>query len=89
MHEISKQTVETTQKHAQKAVEHTKDMQELAKSLKTDSQIEEEAKERIDACVETMQEHAQKFQDLAHRLTEDPSTDVYSEAVEEHIRADS
>ncbi|MEH1943099.1 MAG: hypothetical protein V7L01_23155 [Nostoc sp.] len=86
MHEVSKQTIETAQKHAQKSIEHSKEVQELGKSLKTDDQIEPEQKERIEAYGETMHEHAQEFQDLAHRLTEDPSTDVFSEAVKEHIK---
>jgi hypothetical protein len=86
MHEVSKQTIKTAQKHAQKSIEHSKEVQELGKSLETDDQIEQEQKERIEAYGETMHEHAQKFQDLAHRLTEDPSTNVFSEAVEEHIK---
>ncbi|MBW4425063.1 MAG: hypothetical protein KME50_11575 [Nostoc desertorum CM1-VF14] len=86
MHQISKQTIETAQKHAQKSVEHSKEIQELGKSLEKDSQIEPEQKKRIEAYGETMHEHAQKFQDLAHRLTEDPSTKVFSEAVEEHVK---
>lgn len=86
MHEVSKQTIETAQKHAQKSIEHSKEVQELAKSLQTDDQIEPEQKERIKAYGETMHEHAQKFQELAHRLIKDPSTDVFSEVVEEHIK---
>ncbi|MDZ8035953.1 MAG: hypothetical protein RMY64_13450 [Nostoc sp. DedQUE08] len=86
MHEVSKQTIKTAQKHAQKAIEHSKEIQELGKSLETDDQIDPEQKERIEAYGKTMHEHAQKFQDLAHRLIEDPSTDVYSEAVEEHTK---
>ncbi|MEH2253967.1 hypothetical protein [Nostoc sp.] len=86
MHKVSKQTVEETQRHAQKAIEHTKEIQQLAKSLETEDKIDEEQKERIEACVKTMQEHAQKFKNLADRLTEHPSTDVFSEAVEEHLK---
>ena len=86
MHQISKQTIETAQKHAQNALKHSKEVQQLVKSLQTDDQTEQEQKKRIEACAETMHKHAQKFQDLVHRLTEDPSTDVYSEAVEEHIK---
>ncbi|MEH2445432.1 MAG: hypothetical protein V7K18_06545 [Nostoc sp.] len=85
MHEVSKQTVETTQKHAQKSIEHSKDIQELGKSLETNDQIEPEQKERIKAAGETMHKHAQKFQDLTDRLTEDPSVELYSEVVTEHI----
>ncbi|HYX16941.1 MAG TPA: hypothetical protein VE944_21830 [Nostoc sp.] len=86
MHEVSKQTIETAQKHAQESIEHSKKVQELGKSLQTDDQIEPEQKERIKAYGEIMYEHAQKFQELAHRLTQDPSTDLFSEAVEEHIK---
>ncbi|MEH2327309.1 MAG: hypothetical protein V7K32_27875 [Nostoc sp.] len=86
MHEVSKQTIETAQKHAQKSIEHSKEIQELGKSLQTDDQIEPEQKERIQAYGETMHEHTQKFQELAHRLTEDPSTDLFSETVKEHIK---
>ena len=86
MHEVSKQTIETAQKHAQKSIEHSKKVQELGKSLETDDQIEQEQKERIEAYGETMHEDAQKFQDLAHRLTEYPSTDLFSESVKEHIK---
>ncbi|MBD2561831.1 MULTISPECIES: hypothetical protein [Nostoc] len=86
MHEVSKQTIETAQKHAQKSMKHSKEVQELGKSLETDEQIEPEQKERIEAYGETMHDHAQKFQDMAHRLTEDPSTDVFSKAVKEHIK---
>ncbi|WP_375506576.1 hypothetical protein [uncultured Nostoc sp.] len=86
MHEVSKQTIETAQKHAQQSIEHSKQVQELGKGLQTDDQIEPEQKERIEAYGETMHKHAQKFQELAHRLTDDPSTDVFSEAVEEHIK---
>ncbi|MDZ8225968.1 MULTISPECIES: hypothetical protein [unclassified Nostoc] len=86
MHEISKQTIEAAQKHAQKSIEHSQEVQELAKSLQTDDQIEPEQKERIEGFGETMQEHAQKFQELAHRLIEDPSTDIFAEAVKEHIK---
>ena len=86
MDEVSKQTVETVQKHAQKSVEHSKDLQELGKSLETNHQIEPEQKERIKAAVETLHEQAQKFQDSADRLTEDPSTELYSEAITEHVK---
>lgn len=86
MHEVSKQTVETTQKHAQKSIEHSKEIEELGQSLQTDDRIDAEQKERILAYAETMHEHAQKFQDLAHKLIEEPSTDVYSEAVNEHTK---
>ncbi|HYX18794.1 MAG TPA: hypothetical protein VE944_31380 [Nostoc sp.] len=86
MHEVSKQTIEAAQKHAQKSIEHSKEVQELGKSLQTNGQIEPEQKERIEAYGETMHEHAQKFQESAHRLTEDPSTDIYAEAVEECIK---
>ncbi|MEA5628279.1 hypothetical protein [Nostoc sp. UHCC 0251] len=86
MHEVSKQTIETAQKHAQKSLEHSKEVQELGNSLETDNQIEQEQKERIEAYGETMHEHAQKFQNLAHRLTADPSIDVFSETVKEHIK---
>ncbi|MFN6465281.1 MAG: hypothetical protein RMZ41_026150 [Nostoc sp. DedVER02] len=86
MHEISKQSIETAQKHAQQAIKHSKEVQELSKSLETDDQIDPEQKKRIEAYVETMHEHAQKFHDLVYRLTEDPSTEVFSEAVKEHIK---
>ncbi|MEH2434071.1 MAG: hypothetical protein V7K25_07430 [Nostoc sp.] len=54
MHEVSKQTIETAQKHAQKSIEHSKEIQELGKSLETDDQIEPEQKERIEAYGESM-----------------------------------
>ncbi len=49
MHQISEQTIETARKHAQKSVEHSKEIQELGKSLEKDSQIEPEQKKRIEA----------------------------------------
>lgn len=86
MHEVSKPTIEQAQKHAQQSIEHSKKIQELAKSLETNDQIEPEEKERIKAFAETMHEHAQQFQDLVDRLTEDPLTELYSEAITEHIK---
>ncbi|MEH2394865.1 MAG: hypothetical protein V7K21_25520 [Nostoc sp.] len=86
MHEVSKQTIETAQKHAQQSIEHSEHIQELGKSLETNHQREPEQEERIKAFGETMHEHAQKFKDLADRLTEDPSTELYSEVVTEHIK---
>ncbi|MEH2424786.1 MAG: hypothetical protein V7K48_28960 [Nostoc sp.] len=86
MHQISKQTIEKAQKHAQEALEQSKEVEQLAKSLQINDQIGEEQKERILANIETMHKHAQKFQDLVYRLAEDPSTDVYSEAIKEHIK---
>ena len=61
MHEASKQTIEQAQKHAQQSIEHSKDIQELGKSLEINDEIEGEQKEGIEAAGETMHEQAQKL----------------------------
>ncbi|MFN6479947.1 hypothetical protein [Nostoc sp. DedQUE07] len=85
MHKISQQTIQTAQKHAQELLEQGKAVKELGESLQTDDHTSHQQGKRIEDSGESIQKQAQKVKDLTKKLAEDGSTEVFTEAVEEHI----
>ena len=85
MHKVSQQTIQTAQKHAQELLEQGKATKELGESLQTDDQTSHQQGKRIEDCGEIIQKQAQKVKDLTKRLTEDGSTEVFTEAVHKHV----
>lgn len=85
MHKVSEQTVQAAQEHALISLEHGKSIEEVGLRMQSD-QTEQEG-QRIKAYGETVQKHAQKSLEKAQKLTEDNSTDVFVESVQEHIKA--
>ncbi|MDZ8087531.1 MAG: hypothetical protein RMY16_18500 [Nostoc sp. DedQUE12b] len=85
MHKVSQQTIQTAQKHAQELIEQSKAVKELGESLQTDDQSSHQKGKRIKDCGESMEKQAHKVKDLTARLAEDASTEVFTEAVQEHI----
>ena len=85
MHKVSKQTIQSAQKHAQELLEQGKAVKELGESLQTDDQTSHQQGKHIEDCGESIQKQAHKVKDLTTRLAEDGSTEVFTEAVQEHI----
>ncbi|MEH2285952.1 hypothetical protein [Nostoc sp.] len=85
MHKVSQKTIQAAQKHAQELLEQGKGVKELGESLQTDDQTSSQQGKCIEDCGESIQKQAQKAKDLTKKLAEDGSTEVFIEAVQQHI----
>jgi transcriptional regulator len=86
-HKIAKHNIEAAEKHAQELLKSSKEVRELGQSMQTYDPTEQEKGRRIEEFGNEMLEHAQKCENLSQKLIEEESTEVYTQAVEEHIKA--
>jgi|SRR5579883_1385001 len=87
MHEVSSNTVQAAQKHALSLIEQAKYIADIAQKLKNSNSTSVELAQRLEIYSKTILEHANKSLDLAQSLESNPSVEVLSASIEEHIHA--
>lgn len=87
MHEISPESVQAAQEHAKQSLEDGKSVEKVGKHLQNNDLITPEIGQHIEAAGKTIQKQSQESLEKAQELTENNSTEVFSESVQSHIDA--
>lgn len=87
MHEISPEAGQQAIEHSKISLKHGKTVEEIGYRLQNSDPTEQELGQHLVEQGKNIQKHAQEFLDKAQELTEDGSTEVFTETVQAHIDA--
>ena len=93
-HEISEKTIQLAQQHLAEPEKHPKQVEEQEQAIEGQSESDIQAKKSIKKHSQDMQQHLVAAKELANKLEQTKSTEVYIQmnsehtlAVQEHIEA--